>query len=72
MTIDQAVRNRFGHCRTLAFGSTISGLGSDTSDMDLCVFCDYASPVSGRKGSGKKQKQQANVDFLAQIRKLLK
>ena len=30
-------------CRTLAFGSTMSGFGSDASDMDICVFTEEYS-----------------------------
>ncbi len=62
LDIDTALRTRWRSCRTLAFGSTLSGLGTDSSDMDLCVFCDH-------EGVGRKK---GDVDFLVEVRKILR
>ena len=68
--------SNFPGSRTLAFGSTLSGFGSDTSDMDLCVFFadyidEYRDPERTAKKSQKAISEQSKKQ-LYKVRKILK
>ncbi len=69
--IDRALRSRW-RCRTLAFGSTLSGFGTNASDMDLCVFCDHDLDGRGGGNDANKKRKRGDVEFLFQVRKTLR
>ncbi len=70
LSIDRALRSRWPQCRTLAFGSTLSGFGTNSSDMDLCVFFDHAGEQ--QENASKKVRQKGTVEFLTEIRRMLR
>ena len=39
-------RKQWPECRTHVFGSSISGFGSETSDVDMCIFPWWDGEVS--------------------------
>jgi len=84
-TLDDVLRQRWPHSRSMAFGSTLNGLGSDDSDLDLCVFMDFDEGVVERERMlqermlqdtlSKKQKniiKRGSVELLIEIRRSFK
>jgi hypothetical protein len=71
LLLDHIVSSRWMDSQVLAFGSTVSGFGSNKSDLDLVVFCPLLPPPE-RTPSRENGGNQCELSFLSTLRKELR